>query len=72
MLNVLMTAVIGLLAWMTVSIIDLKTDTAVIAVKVAANHKMLEHLWNDSLGEKNANFAWTTRKPNIQSPDERS
>ena len=51
--------VLAFIGWVGVSIIDLKTDTAVVKVKVDENHKMLTVLWEDFLKEKsNDNFAW--------------
>jgi hypothetical protein len=52
------------------SIVDLKTETAVINQKVSENHKMLTVLWDDFLEKKNGNLAWVTRKPNIKATPE--
>ena len=59
--------------WIAFSVVELKTETAVISVKVDQNHKLLAELWDFYLQERvNDDIAWTTRKPNIQAPDERS
>ena len=65
-------ATLGFIGWIAFSVVDLKTETAVIAVKVDQNHKMLAELWDYYLQERaNGDIAWTTRKPNIQASDER-
>ena len=58
MLNILLTAMLGFLAWIAMSIIDLKTDTAVIAVKVDQNHVMLAELWDYYIQERANDLAW--------------
>lgn len=50
-------ALLAFLGWLGVSIMDLKTDTAVIAVKVDKNHEILSVLWGDYLEKKNGNLA---------------
>jgi len=72
MLNpIVSTAILGFLAWLGISMVDLKTETAVIAVKVDQNHKMLAELWDYYLQERvNGDIAWVTRKPNIQTTAE--
>jgi len=50
-------AMLAFLGWLGVSIMDLKTDTAVIAVKVDKNHEILSVLWRDYLESKNDNLA---------------
>ena len=59
--GVLSTAIIGVLVtflyWVGNNVVDLKTDTAVITVKVEENHKMLSVLWDDFLEKKNDNIA---------------
>ena len=67
-------ATLGFIGWIAFSVVDLKTETAVIAVKVDQNHKMLGELWDYYLQERanDGNLAWVTRKPNIQASDERS
>lgn len=67
MLNVLLTGVLGFLAWIALSVVDLKTDTAVIAVKVAENHKMLTPLWQDYLQRnRNDNLAWFNESASLE------
>ena len=66
MLNIVVTAILAFVAWIAMSIVDLKTETAVINQKVSENHKMLSVLWDDFLEKKNGNLAWVTRKPNIE------
>ena len=71
MLNLLLTAALGFLAWIAVSIVDLKTETAVISVKVDENHKMLTTLWQDYIRRaEDGNLAWVTRKPNFKAAPE--
>ena len=70
MLNIVVTAIFAFVAWIAMSIVDLKTETAVINQKVSENHKMLTVLWDDFLEKKNGNLAWVTRKPNIQTTAE--
>ena len=66
-------ATLAFIGWIAFSVVDLKTETAVIAVKVDQNHKMLAELWDYYLQERvNGDIAWATRKPNIQASDERS
>ena len=59
--GVLSTVIIGVLVtflyWVGNNVVDLKTDTAVITVKVEENHKMLSVLWDDFLEKKNGNLA---------------
>ena len=50
-------AMLAFLGWLGISIMDLKTDTAVIAVKVDKNHEILSVLWGDYLEKKNGNLA---------------
>jgi len=57
-------AVLAFLGWLGVSIMDLKTDTAVIAVKVDKNHEILSVLWRDYLENKNDNLARLDVKAN--------
>ena len=64
-------AIIGMFGWIALSVVDLKTDTAVIAVKVNENHKMLTTLWEDYI-DRNAsgNLAWLNETANIQPASE--
>ena len=50
-------AMLAFLGWLGISIMDLKTDTAVIAVKVDKNQEILSVLWGDYLEKKNGNLA---------------
>ena len=54
MLNIFVTAILAFVAWIAMSIVDLKTETAVINQKVSENHKMLTVLWDDFLEKKMA------------------
>jgi len=66
--TVTLTSVIGLLAWIATSVVDLKTDTAVIAVKVNENHKMITTLWKDYIDRSsNGNLAWLNEATDIES-----
>ena len=55
--KILATAALAFLGWLGISIMELKTDTAVIATKVEENHKMLSVLWENFLENKNGNLA---------------
>jgi hypothetical protein len=59
--GLLRTAIIGFLVtflyWVVKNFVYLKTDTAVITIKVEENHKMLSVLWDDFLEKKNGNLA---------------
>ena len=60
--GVLSTAIIGVLVtflyWVGNNVVDLKTDTAVITIKVEENHEMLSVLWEDFLKDRqNGNLA---------------
>ena len=57
MLNIFVTAILGFVAWIAMSIVDLKTDTAVINQKVSENHKMLTVLWDDFLENRDGDIA---------------
>jgi hypothetical protein len=57
-------AMLAFLGWLGVSIMDLKTDTAVIAVKVDKNHEILSVLWSDYLEKRNGNLARLDVKTN--------
>jgi len=57
--TIIATLLVGFIGWVAMSVIDLKTDTAVIAVKVDENHKMLSVLWEDFLRDRNnGDLAW--------------
>ena len=57
-------AMLAFLGWLGISIMDLKTDTAVIAVKVDKNHEILSVLWGDYLEKRNGNLARLDVKTN--------
>ena len=57
-------AMLAFLGWLGISIMDLKTDTAVIAVKVDKNHEILTVLWGDYLEKRNGNLARLDVKTN--------
>ena len=54
----IVTVLVSFLYWVGVNVVDLKTDTAVVATKVEENHKMLSVLWKDFLENKNGDLAW--------------
>jgi hypothetical protein len=66
--GVLSTTIIGVLVtflyWVGNNVVDLKTDTAVITIKVEENHKMLSVLWDDFLEKRNGNLARLNVKAN--------
>ena len=66
--GVLSTVIIGVLVtflyWVGNNVVDLKTDTAVITIKVEENHKMLSVLWDDFLEKRNGNLARLNVKAN--------
>ena len=70
MLNIFVTAILGYVAWIAMSIVDLKTETAVINQKVSENHKMLTVLWDDFLENKDGDVAWVNESTSIQSASE--
>ena len=59
-------AALMFLGWIAVTVVELKTDTAVIAVKVDENHRMLSVLWKDFLENKNGDVAWINESTSIQ------
>jgi hypothetical protein len=57
--HIVTAVILAFIGWVGISVVDLKTNTAVIAVKVDENHKMLSVLWEDFLEDrKNGNLAW--------------
>lgn len=63
--SVIGAATLAFLAWIGVSVVELKTDTAVIAVKVDQNHTMLAELWDYYLQERvNGDIAQVNVKTN--------
>jgi hypothetical protein len=64
-------SIIGMFGWIALSVVDLKTDTTVIAIKVDENHKMIKTLWEDYIDRSsNGNLAWLNEATNIQSSSE--
>ena len=63
-------AALAFLGWIALTVVELKTETAVIAVKVEENHKILSVLWGDFMEKRNGNLAWVNRKSNIQTTAE--
>ena len=50
---------LAFLGWIAVSVVDLKTETAVIKEKVAANHMMIKPIWEEFILERSdGNLAW--------------
>lgn len=45
--HIVTAVILAFIGWVGISVVDLKTNTAVIAVKVDENHKMLSVLWQD-------------------------
>ena len=65
------TAILGMFGWIALSVVDLKTDTTVIALKVDENHKMLTTLWEDYIDRSlNGNLTWLNETANIQPASE--
>lgn len=63
--------VLAFIGWVGMSIVELKTDTAVVKVKVGENHKMLSVLWDDFIKDKtNDNLAWFDVPAGEQAPAE--
>ena len=61
-------ATLGFLGWIAFTVVDLKTETAVIAVKVDQNHKVLAELWDYYLQERvnDGNLAWVNPQLNLK------
>ena len=70
MLNIFVTAILGFVAWIAMSIVDLKTDTAVINQKVSENHKMLSVLWDDFLEKRDGDIAWVNETAGVKAATE--
>lgn len=63
--SVIGAATLAFLGWIAMSVVELKTDTAVIAVKVDQNHNMLVELWDYYLQERvNGDIAQVNVKTN--------
>ena len=61
-------AALMFLGWIAVTVVELKPDTAVIAVKVDENHRMLSVLWKDFLENKNGDLAWVDETTGVKAP----
>lgn len=51
-------AILAFLSWIALSVVELKTETAVISVKVDQNHVMLVELWDYYIQERSNDLAW--------------
>lgn len=72
MKHIVTAIILAFIGWVGISVVDLKTNTAVIAVKVDENHKMLSVLWEDFLGDrKNGNLAWFHGETDLYSTTEK-
>ena len=64
--KIFIVALLGFCGWIGMSVTDLKTEVAVVNMKVTENHKMLSVLWDDFLEKKNGNLAWINGEANIK------
>ena len=55
--KIFIVALLGFCGWISMSVTDLKTEVAVVNVKVTENHKMLTVLWDDFLMNRHDNIA---------------
>ncbi len=55
--KIFIVALLGFCGWIGMSVTDLKTEVAVVNVKVTENHKMLTVLWDDFLRSRHDNIA---------------
>ena len=55
--KIFIVALLGFCGWIGMSVTDLKTDVAVVNMKVTENHKMLTVLWDDFLESKHGDLA---------------
>ncbi len=62
--KIFIVALLGFCGWIGMSVTDLKTEVAVVNIKVTENHKMLSVLWDDFLEKKNDNLAGYNVKTN--------
>lgn len=70
--TVIATLLAGFVGWVAMSVVDLKTDTAVIAIKVDENHKMLSVLWADFIEDRrNGDLAWFHGETDLYSTTEK-
>lgn len=56
--TVMVTTLVGVLAWIGNNVVDLKTESAVISTKVEANHAMLTVLWEDKVQGASYDLSW--------------
>ena len=69
-------ATLAFIGWIAFSVVELKTETAVISVKVDQNHKILAELWDFYLtGESKCRYrvgkSQAKSKEKIKASDER-
>jgi hypothetical protein len=62
--KIFIAALLGFCGWIGMAVTDLKTEVAVVNVKVTENHKMLSVLWDDFLGNRHDNIAKLNIKVN--------
>ena len=63
--NIISGAILAFLTWIGVSIVELKTDTAVVKEKVASNYEMIKPMWQAFLAEGgNGDLAQLNRQAN--------
>ena len=63
--NIMSGAILAFLGWIGISIVELKTDTAVVKEKVASNYEMIKPMWQAFLAEKgNGDIAQLYRQAN--------
>jgi hypothetical protein len=55
--KIFIVALLGFCGWIGMSVTDLKTEVAVVNIKVTENHKMLTVLWDDFLRNRHDNIA---------------
>ena len=55
--KIFIVALLGFCGWIGMSVTDLKTEVAVVNIKVTENHKMLTVLWDDFLRNRQENIA---------------
>tara|TARA_B100000927_G_scaffold273124_1_gene251287 strand:+ start:291 stop:536 length:246 start_codon:yes stop_codon:yes gene_type:complete len=61
-------ASLAFIGWIAFSVVELKTETAVISVKVDQNHKLLAELWDYYLQERvnDGDIAWVNPQLNLK------
>ena len=55
--KIFIVALLGFCGWIGMSVTDLKTEVAVVNIKVTENHKILTVLWDDFLRNRHDNIA---------------